>query len=194
MQRPPPTDPAVVLALGDPTLGGWVVTLSYLVAAWLALSVARRIPTVLRESRRERWVWLAVAAFCLFMDINKQADLQTLLTTVGKALAASGGWYEHRRLVQAAFVLVFVAVGVVAAVAAFTFTFRTSRPALAAVLGVGLLLGFAVVRAAEFHHVDEVVEEPPLLARYGFLLESAGIGVILFAALSRRRAALPARR
>ena len=194
MQLPPPADQAVVLALGDPTLGGWAVTLAYGVAAWLALSVARRIPTVLRESRRERWVWFAIAAFCLLMGINKQADLQTLLTSAGKAVATSGGWYEHRRLVQAAFVLLFAGVGLATAIAAFLFTFRTSRPALVAVLGVGLLLGFAALRAAEFHHVDEALEEPPLLVRYGFSLEGVGIAIILAAALARRRAGLPARR
>jgi hypothetical protein len=193
MTHPLPPDVAV-LALGDPTLGGWAVTLSYFVAAWLALSVARRIPTVLRESRRERWVWFAIAVFCLLMGVNKQADLQTLLTSLGKAAAASGGWYEHRRLVQAAFVVLFAGVGLVTAILAFTFTFRTSRPALAAVLGVGLLLGFAALRAAEFHHIDEAIEEPPLLARYGFLLEGLGVLVILAAALSRRRVGLPGRR
>jgi hypothetical protein len=193
MTRPPPPEHAV-LALGDPTLGGWIVTLSYFVAAWLSLSVARRIPQVLRESRRERWVWFAIASFCLLMGINKQADLQTLLTSLGKTVAASGGWYEHRRLVQAAFVLVFAGVGLVTAILAVTVAFRTSRPALAAVLGVGLLLGFAALRAAEFHHIDEAIEEPPLLARYGFLLEGVGILIILAAALTRRRAGLPARR
>jgi hypothetical protein len=193
MTRPSAPD-HTLLALGDPTLGGWVITLSYFVAAWLALSVARRIPTVLRESRRERWVWFAILTFCLLMGINKQADLQTLLTSLGKAVAATGGWYEHRRLVQAAFVLVFAGVGLVTVILAFTFTLRTSRPALVAVLGVGLLLGFAALRAAEFHHVDEAIEEPPLLARYAFLLEGLGILVILAAALSRRRAALRARR
>jgi hypothetical protein len=193
MTRPPPPDHAVLL-LGDPTFGGWVITLAYFVAAWLALSDARRIPTVLRESRRERFSWFAIATFCLLMGVNKQADLQTLLTTVGKAVASSGGWYEQRRIVQAAFVLVFAVAGLVTAILAFTFTFRTSRPALAAVLGAGLLLAFAALRAAEFHHVGEAIEEPPLLARYGFLLEGLGILVILAAVLSRRRAGLPARR
>jgi hypothetical protein len=190
----PSTDQAFLGAIGDPTFGGVLVTVAYFVAGWFALAVARCVPTLLDESRRERWVWVAIAAFCLLMGINKQADLQTLLSAMGRQLVASGGWYERRRVVQVAFVLAFAVAGLVVAVAAIIMAIRTSRAALGAVVGAGLLLGFATLRAAEIHHLSETIGEPPWLVRFGFVLEVAGVGVILAAALSRRRVLLALRR
>ena len=56
-------------------------------------------------------LWNALAVGLLLLGINKQLDLQTALTELGKILAARQGWYEHRQRVQIDFIIGVVLVG-----------------------------------------------------------------------------------
>src|SRR5450631_116329 len=42
----------------------------------------------------ERYTWRAVSILFLALGINKQLDLQTALTELGRVLAYDQGWYE----------------------------------------------------------------------------------------------------
>ena len=102
---------------------GWTITCAYLVAAWLCYGAARRCASTGRGSRgpapealpqRVRRVWLGLSGVLILLGINKQLDLQLLLTAAGRWLARTQGWYEQRFYAQLAFFVV-LAISVIAA-------------------------------------------------------------------------------
>ncbi len=73
--------------IGDPSLMGWLTVGVYLLAGLVALWVlaSARFPAATRG--RERLFWLFVALILFFLAINKQLDLQSYLTAVGRCVA-----------------------------------------------------------------------------------------------------------
>jgi hypothetical protein len=92
--------------IGDPTVIGWVTVAAYAVAALLSLRCARRAAEPL-----EFRFWAVLSVALVLLGINKQLDLQSLVTQVGRDLAFAQGWYENRRIVQAAFIGFLIAAG-----------------------------------------------------------------------------------
>jgi hypothetical protein len=151
---------------------------------------------VLRTKSREmaaleRWVWRGLAAGLAVLGVNKQLDLQTALTELGRLLAADEGWYDDRRRVQRLFIfgvgLAAVAVGTVLLALA-----RRSPPATSvALVGSCALLAFVVIRASSFHHVDVFIASRWWGLRGNWLVEVGGLLVVLAGAAWRSRAPAP---
>ena len=55
--------------------------------------------------------WFALCGVMVFLGFNKQLDLQTCFTQVGRDMAHSEGWYESRRTVQLIFIVILVLLG-----------------------------------------------------------------------------------
>jgi hypothetical protein len=183
--------------IGDPTIMGWVTVVAYLVAAFFcqrAFVTSRYGADKLRainasEAQNQRqlaWFWLGACALMALLGLNKQLDLQTLFTEVGRDLAHSQGWYEQRRKYQALFIIAIGIVGTAAAFGAAYLLRRVARRIVLALGGLSALVVFIVVRAASFHHVDILLRSGPI--RLNWLLELGGIALVAFAAY---RAAVP---
>lgn len=160
----------------------WATVVSYFVAALLCASLAWRVRRCNGDVREFVW-WSSLSTTLVVLGINKQLDLQTLLTQVGRHFARSQGWYEQRRVVQEWFVI-GIAFGGLCVLVLLAWLFRGSlwRNALALV-GFVFLACFVVIRAASFHHVDVLlgvrVQHVPLHA----MLELIGTSCIAIAAL-----------
>lgn len=189
--------------IGDPTAIGWFTVVAYFFACWLAFRAFRAAAggASVRETVRHAYgkdaspharvglVWWVIACFLGFLGVNKQLDLQTALTELAKLAAHAGGWYESRRVVQLAFIVLLIAVaGLVLLVLA-----RFGRPTLGrlrvALVGVVLLALFVCVRAVSFHHVDILFGTDVHGFRLNWILELSGIGVLGFAATRELRPA-----
>ena len=138
-----------MLALHDSGLAAWIIVAGYVVAAiscGLAAYRARACP--------QGKFWTATALLVAALGINKQLDLQTWLTFLGRRLAQSDGWYAERRAVEAAFLIIFVGLSVVLA----AWFVRSARPNFrgraAAISGLAALGAYAILRAGTFYHVD----------------------------------------
>ena len=169
---------------GDPTALGWVTTFGYFLAAGLCFRVwmVRR-----RAADHGTLFWLALALFMLLLGVNKQLDLQTLLTEVGRGLARRQGWYEGRRAVQEGFIAGVAAAGC-AAVVLFVLLARRGLAADGlAVIGAAVLIGFIVIRAASFHHVDHILSLPVGGVKLHRVIELVGIGCVVAAGLVQGR-------
>jgi len=84
--------------IGDPTIGGWVTVLLYFLAVISCWKTAR-------NSYLSDWkVWYAISVLLFAMGINKQLDLQSALTELGRVLAYQEGWYANRQTVQLYFI------------------------------------------------------------------------------------------
>lgn len=185
--------------IGDPTFMGWLTVAAYALTAGLCFIVAKRPPAAAaggaaaegHEARVERRMWLGVAALMAFLCVNKQFDLQSLFTAIGRVIAHQTGWYEQRRIVQRWFVL---AVGVVGAsvLALVVWKLRAALKGRALlIIGLISLLTFIIIRAASFHHVDEFLGWRFLGFRMNWILELGGIALV---ALSAAQAVHRARR
>lgn len=177
--------------IGDPSLGGWLTVACYLLGAWACREAARAAGRC-SMPRRERRFWMLLALLLLLLGANKQLDLQSALTEFGRLLARAHGWYGQRALVQLWFI---VAAGVAAMALAGAVLYllrRAPKPTQLAIMGAGALLGFVLIRAASFHHMDRFVGSMLLGLRANWLLEIGGILLVAAGALWRRDASRPA--
>lgn len=173
--------------IGDPTVMGWVTVVLYFVAAFQCARVARGRRVQLFQ--REALLWWILAIGLLALGVNKQLDLQSALTEIGRIVAKRQGWYESRRELQRAFIVEIVLVLMVA-VAVLGWMIRKAPLATRAGLVGALLLGaFVVVRAASFHKVDVLIHSSVLGVRANWVLEIGGILLVLAAATFRLRGA-----
>jgi len=139
--------------IGDPTVVGWVTVLVYVVTMVLCV----RTTLTARRSGHPWRFWAGVSMAMVLLGVNKQLDLQSWFTEVGRDLALSEGWYEERRNVQVWFIagLMMVAVLLLAGLRHVLdeawHHYRTTC------LGLAMLSVFVVMRAASFHHVDTLL-------------------------------------
>lgn len=163
------------LEIGDPTFLGWFTVAAYFLAAALAVRAWHR---------RRDWVWLAVALGMGALGVNKQLDLQSLFTDIGRVTSHHLGWYEQRRGVQKWFV--FAVVGGSGVFGAWFVWHRHEFWTRHKLLSSGLLclMVFILLRMMSFYHFD--------LFHRNYLLEWAinqvlEIGGILFITLAAFR-------
>lgn len=181
--------------IGDPSWTGWLTVIAYALAAclsglaWRACRVeARRLGHAdPREARNQRLLarfWLLAGVMLIALGINKQLDVQSLFTEVLRNVAHVQGWYDERRRYQFRFVVGIAGAGVVG-VAALAWALRDviGRVWLA-VVGLGWMTSFVIIRAASFHHVDSFLRSVTqvgnaALELSGILMIAAGAGLAL---------------
>ena len=162
--------------IGDPTIIGWITVLFYFITAFFCFKCGQK-------NKGDRSIWFFCALMLLFLGTNKQLDLQSLLTVIGKKMAIEQGWYDQRRLVQKEFIIGLIAfscAGVMFLIQAIgTKIKRFSLP----LLGIIFLLLFIMIRATSFHHVDYLLDLKLGKFRVNWLLELGGIIFLLTAAM-----------
>lgn len=122
----------------------------------------------------------------LFLGINKQLDLQSALTEVGRILALSEGWYAERQALQLAFIIFVAMLCIVAVIVLLIWARHAPVPTWLALIGTTLVLGFVLIRASSFHHMDRFIGERVLGLRWNWILEIGGISLALIASRWRR--------
>ena len=171
--------------IGDPGKLGWITVIGYLTSAVLAIAVvwlssrSRHGPAY----RRQRFFWFLLAIVLLALALNKQLDLQLLMTEIGRCVARTEGWYDQRRGVQQAFIT-----ATIIGLAAGTFIMMLVLIGLRiqnylAVLGVAAVLFFILLRAATDFHVDALIRLTGMIKSRDWMIELGGIGLILVSAL-----------
>ena len=82
---------------GDPTRLGWLTFGLYLLATLICFRRA------LAQGERRPWGWQSAAL--LFLGLNKELDLQTVLIRLSRQCARATGWFAYRRAVEFALFL-----------------------------------------------------------------------------------------
>ena len=170
--------------IGDPTPIGWFIAFAYLAATaacaivWAAERKANR-----RGQTASPLFWMVLTVSLLFLGINKQLDLQTLLNDVGRRMARSGGWYDRRRAYQVVFIATVATAGVIA-LGGFSWLARKHwKRNFVALLGTVFLYVFVLIRASSIHHVDVMLRWRFLGWTWNWVLELGGIVVVGLGAL-----------
>jgi hypothetical protein len=172
--------------IGDPTVMGWVTVVAYLAASyacWRTAAAERRI------SERNPWFWRIFAVLLLLLGINKQLDLQSLITVIGRKMAAKQGWYQERKVYQAAFIAGVAVVGVLSVIGLGWMVRKSLRRLGLALAGGVFLVSFVVIRASSFHKIDQLLKMNFGGLRWNWILELGGIACIGISAIQNLRTA-----
>lgn len=175
--------------IGDPTYMAWFAVCAYFITAILCFTAYKRCK---QPSNTEtcnsflpvsRWIWLGLFWVFLFLGINKQLDLQSLLTAAGRNLARQQGWYAERRECQAIFIAVLTLASVMMLLT-FALMFRLVGTAeRLALMGAMVVVTFVLVRASSFHHMDIFICGRQLGVKMNWILEWSGVAIVFFATL-----------
>jgi hypothetical protein len=170
----------------DPTFIGWFTVAAYILAALLSWRAATRARAAGHNFNRRFWIGSSVLLF--FLAINKQLDLQVLLTDAGRYWAVEHGLYQQRRMFQEAFIVCAVLTSL--AVLAGGFRMARARDAMVrmALLGLVVIAGYILIRAASFHHVDTLLRSEIFGMRWDWTVELAGLAIVAAAAWRYQRA------
>ena len=166
--------------IGDPCFMGWFTVGFYFACAIMSFIAAfdNRV-----ADRRSSSFWRMVGLLMILLGINKQLDLQSLFTEIGRQIARGQGWMDQRQIVQFWFIVAFGA----AALASFFLLVRIKRNLFRrfklAFIGLFFLICFIVIRAASFHHFDEMLGYRLFGAEMNWVLELTGIYLIFIAGL-----------
>jgi hypothetical protein len=178
--------------IGDPTYMAWLTVFAYFLTAALCLAAYRRCqqPSSTATDNScppvSRWIWLGLFLAFILLGINKQLDLQSLLTAIGRNLAFQQGWYAERRKYQAIFIAVLILASVMM-LFAFVLIFRIVGTAeRLALIGAVAVITFVIVRASSFHHMDILICCRQFGVTMNRALEWSGIAIVFFAALCRQ--------
>lgn len=159
--------------IGDPEMTGWLTVLAYLLCFVLSARVWRR-----ERGRGGAGFWGLVAVLMLFLAVNKQLDLQSALTALGRCMAHGQGWYENRRIVQAGFILALLtAMAGVLLIGIRVLSGQLRRNGLA-LAGLAILCAFIAVRAVGFHLIDALIGQRHYGVSANYLFENAGLVLI----------------
>lgn len=178
--------------IGDPTLIGWLTVAAYASATLGCLAVWRADRKASREGRlASPKFWMILTLLLLFLGINKQLDLQTLLNDFGRRTAKAQGWYAQRRIYQVIFIAAVTIAGAIA-IGVFSWMGRRQwRRNLLTLIGIVFLYVFVLIRASSIHHVDVMLQWTWMGWKWNWILELGGIAVVALGALlalSRRSA------
>lgn len=168
--------------LGDPTWIGYFTVCSYVWAAFLCWKCSSM-------DLETHFIWKILAIAMLALGINKQLDLQSLFTQIGRHMALREGWFSSRRTVQLYFIAAMSAILFLISIFLVLVTKHRDRAMKVATSGFILLLYFVLVRAASFHHFDIFLSEIFLGSRWNSILELGGIAVVAIGALDGIRSA-----
>jgi hypothetical protein len=171
------------LGIGDPSIVGWFTVVAYFISAILAYRAGQRAD--------ERRIWWSIAVLLIALGINKQLDLQSWFTQVGRDMARAEGWYDQRWIAQEMFIAAIAVIGIGGAGFLFWWTRRRAIDVRIAVAGLALLFAFVFMRAASFHHIDRLIGSTVLGFRFNWIFELGGIAIIAVSAVRSRRRLRP---
>lgn len=171
--------------IGDPTIFGWVTVICYFVAAHLSYKEYKHVKY--NHLLGEPKFWLGLAIVLLLLGFNKQLDLQTVFTYLVRQLSIQQGWYEDRRTYQVLFI-----VGLALSLLGFVYALRLFLARcwhLYKVTWVGIILlcFFVLVRAASFHHFDNLIGEEFLGLRLNVMMEIGALMMIIYGIYAHKK-------
>lgn len=169
--------------IGDPSFMGWFTVAAYALAALTCLLAAAKAVQVSGLTVGSRKMWIMVVIMMGLLCINKQLDLQSLITEIGRVISRKQGWYNERRDFQIWFV---IGLPVIAFLATLCLAFKYRpfwKTHLLLASGIVFLLTFIVVRAISFHHVDALLKCQIAGVKLNWFLELSGIALIWLAAI-----------
>lgn len=163
-------------------LADLVTVAAYLLAAFTSAQAARSAG--LKWQERDRMFWRLTTVLLVLLGVNELLDLQTLLTSMGRNYAKASGWYGEHRKVQYIFVMALAFVGVIAGIVTLWLTRQAHALVRLALIGLGFIGMFVLLRAASIHHLDDLLGSGAPRFNWGSVQEMIGIAIVAVSALT----------
>jgi hypothetical protein len=164
--------------IGDPTSWGWLTVAVYALCALLALRLVLRA-----GPGRERQFWVMMTILMVFLGVNKELDLQTAVTMMGRCMAQLQGWYQDRQVVQRQLIVGLLAATLIGFALGLYLMRRHLLSHGVAMLGVASVAGFVAVRAVGIHQFDSLINTRVMDLRFNFIFEMTGLVLIALNAI-----------
>jgi hypothetical protein len=164
---------------------GWLMVAFYFVACvncWMLAGKIRPTDTV---AVQERWIWRSISILFFAFAITRQLGLGAALTQAGRIIAKNEHWYGRREDFQLVFIAGVALLCLATARALLIWARKTHLSTSLAVVGTTLVAGFALVRAASLHHVDQFLAERFLILSLNSILEAGVTGLVIIASIWR---------
>ena len=173
----------------DPTIGGWLIELLYFIVSVSCWRSARKLALNYASAPFEHHVWQAIAALFFALCITRHFGLETALTEASRKLAFLEGWYNQRRGVQLAIIVLMAISFIFAEILLMIWSRNKSLTASAtlALMSATFVMAYLIIRSISFHSVDQIVGERLLGLSVNWILQLGGIGVVLMASVWRNK-------
>jgi hypothetical protein len=162
--------------IGDPSFMGWFTVFAYFITCIVSAKVYVAGDYTFRRKRQlQKQVWLAIAIIMLLLYVNKQLDLQSLFTQIARVIFHDFGLYQERRHYQALFILGILFTGISSIAWLIYAYYLVIKNHLLALIGLVFLIIFVLIRAASFHHMDQLLGTSILGLKLNWVFELTGI-------------------
>lgn len=168
------------LGIGDPTIEGWLICTLYFIGFILSLKKSIHVKDNCTISHK---TWTFVSLILLFLSLNKQLDLQTLISDTGRAIAINLELMEQRHIFKQAFILVLALFGIIFLIRYKENVVSFNKNYHLAFVGMVTLITFVFLRAISFHIFSDTLNNT--LKSYHFFkaLELTSILILLLSIL-----------
>ena len=158
-------------------------------AAVLCVFAAVQTEAAGRNGAADARVWRVFAMLLLLLVANTLIRGDLALVGWLRGLARDEAWYEFRRPLQFAVLLLlgYMCTVVWQRMDAALSGLRVPRPARMARVGMSLLLAMLCLRAVSFHYTDELTQQRLLGLSVGRWLDLLGLGLLMLAAMRQTR-------
>jgi hypothetical protein len=170
--------------IGDPSLMGWLTVVAYFFASGLSYLIIKNSVKLFPQStvKKQKVFWLVIALSLFALGVNKQLDLQSYMTAIGRYYAVQGGWYEQRQFVQHLFIKVIAVLSIALMLFLVWYLRGSLKYNCLAIGGLCILATYIAIRASSFHHVDIFLNSSIVSLRMNWLIELSGIFMISLSA------------
>jgi hypothetical protein len=143
-----------------------------------ASSVAGRV-----YASQEAVFWKSAALILTAIATVELFDLQAYMTGGARAIATAAGWYETRRPVQIAVVCAVISVSAVAGCAALWLARARHPCVLLAIIGLGLIVVFGLLRIVSLHEIDAFLDGHRAAPDRASVVKAFALGMIALSAI-----------
>lgn len=160
---------------GDYSLAGWVLTFGYLFCAVLLFLCLKNSAFT---DFKEKLFWVSLFGIIVLFAINKQLDLQLLITDIARTAAKEYQVYEQRKPFQIRVIALFasIALGLFGLVSVLVW--KSHKTLLLALTGVAVIFGYFVLRLVSYHAIEEIMKQRYVFISLYDVLELAGVALV----------------
>ncbi len=165
---------------GDYSFSGWLITCLYLCSFIMLLFLIGKSTGV---SFRDKVFWYSVCGIILFLSINKQLDIQMLITDIARTAAKEYQVYAVRKPFQIRIISFFTSMGISLFILLMILLRSCHRSVFLAIGGVFCLFSFLCLRLVSHHKVEAIFSRSVGVFTLFECLELLGILMVCCAAV-----------
>jgi hypothetical protein len=178
--------------IGDPTFVGWFTVFMYALAALYCYRVVKGANFIFESHKlKQKRLWFVLFIFMIFLCINKQLDLQTLFTDIGRVVFTEFDMYEQRRAFQRVFVMCMLVGACLVLALLVALYFDVAANHSLALFGLVFLVTFILIRASSIHRMDGLINMRFVGFRLNWIFELSGLLMIVINARMLIRKGMP---